>query len=276
MRNHKIENITAATIINMWNNLIYSRDNIIYVRIREQEKSLLILKENYKDLKIIFNRHSNPIYDEKFWKAGKNKYRLNLHKKLRRGIHNYIASTMTFIEHTNVILGKIFFRNDPNIIKCQNKMNDCFYKDPIFNFIKKFRNYTLHYALPRIISSKAIIRKSSKINNPITKVTIYKNELLLFNGWNSYAKKHINSYKLKVDLEETFEKYNNNVDAFHTWLQIELRQIHLKSIINVTKEMNSILEMAISINKQFLLPYDNKDIEKELKQIKAINKNGWA
>lgn len=238
--------------------------------------SVSVLNANYEEIK---NHLQN--FQKNYNKINEKLLHPNLETK--RLIYNYLASSVSLVDHTRIHI-KLIHKEKP-FLDYQPMMEKTFIKNPLCVFIKDFRQYLQHYKLPDISFQAYAFNIKLKWS-----IKISTDELEKFSGWKKESKIFIANKKPRIDLLEVTENYQNVVNDFYNWLtqnqkeifseeikQFEELKIEMKNLKLNYLTSNLILNNFKSFNAfetelNLILSKEEKENTKNLIQIDKINK----
>lgn len=238
--------------------------------------SISVLNANYEEIK---NHLQN--FQKNYKKINENSLHPNLETK--RLIHNYLASSISLVDHTRIHIKLI--HKEKEFLDYQPMIEKTFIKNPLCVFIKDFRQYLQHYRLPDISFQAYAFNIKLKWS-----IIISTSELEKFSGWKKESKVFIENKNPRLDLLEVAENYQNVVNDFYNWLtknqkeifseeikQFEKFKIEMKNLKISYLTSNLILNIFKSFNAfetelNLILSKEEKENIKNLIQVDKINK----
>ncbi|MBD2134436.1 hypothetical protein H6F47_18860 [Sphaerospermopsis sp. FACHB-1094] len=131
-----------------------------------------------------------------------------------RLLHNFLASAGSLVEHTRVIVKRLYsdthqFRKEYDLKKSEELV-----KNNVQNFIKNLRNYTLHETLP-IVELQNSFSENLLLNIQIDVKIIKESE-----HWKSWedSENYLNKLGDNIKLIDLVKKYYEVIIGFYTWL----------------------------------------------------------
>lgn len=145
--------------------------------------------------------------------------------ELTRTFHNFVASTLSLLDHTRVFYKELY---EPNNLlpDYQAQINSRFANDGRAEFIKGMRQFFQHKRLPLVNVQLGVHFDSRQDAQTKWGVPINKTELLTFKRWNATARRFIEQQGHNLDLQEVARRYRENVDAFHEWFTAQQQAVH--------------------------------------------------
>ena len=238
--------------------------------------SVRVLNANYVEIK---NHLQN--FQKDYKKINGNSLHPNLETK--RLIHNYLASSISLVDHTRIHIKLI--HKEKEFSDYQPMIEKTFIKNPLCVFIKDFRQYLQHYRLPEISFQAYAFNIKLKWS-----IIISTSELEKFSGWKKESKVFIKNKNPRLDLLDVAENYQNVVNDFYNWLtktQKEIFSEEIKKFEQLKIEMKNLKisyltsNLILNIYKSFyafekelylILSKEEKANIKNLIQVDEINK----
>ena len=238
--------------------------------------SVRVLNANYVEIK---NHLQN--FQKDYKKINGNSLHPNL--KTKRLIHNYLASSISLVDHTRIHIKLI--HKEKEFSDYQPMIEKTFIKNPLCVFIKDFRQYLQHYRLPEISFQAYAFNIKLKWS-----IIISTSELEKFSGWKKESKVFIKNKNPRLDLLDVAENYQNVVNDFYNWFtktQKEIFSEEIKKFEQLKIEMKNLKisyltsNLILNIYKSFyafekelylILSKEEKANIKNLIQVDKINK----
>lgn len=201
-------------------------------KIERLEISIFIFRGNFEDImkSIEFFKSSSSLILHDV------RNRNELHqffKEVTRLLHNYLASAMTLVDHTRILVRELYggetfleFNNEYD-----SKIKTCFVENPLHQFIQELRNYIVHKELP-IVGSKLNLEEIKA--DLIIDISELRNNF----HWKKSAKEFIDSKGDDEKLGSITSDYFKLVLDFHDWFYARQLEIHSE----IFKEANELRE----------------------------------
>lgn len=205
----KIENHKGMKLFHKWSNLQSSYISIFALNRIEILKIWDLPNQNQELLLELLQNVREPTI------------RVNYENRFFQGFHNYICGVQTLDEHTERFMQPYINTNFSS--EYMDKKNAAF--EGTYNiFLKKLRNYVLHFDIPPIAWTINVDRASStETFHPKLGITALKK----YNGWTDecYELFEKNSDDL-LDIYEIVEKHGQQVDKLYQWLFSNYEVMH--------------------------------------------------
>lgn len=154
-------------------------------------------------------------------------------KEVTRLLHNYLASAMTLVDHTRILVRELY--NEEKFAEFNeeysSKIKVTFAENPLHQFIQGLRNYIVHKELPMV---GAIIN----FNDINANLTVDMSVLSENFDWSKYAREFLKSKDNDEKLETLVTEYFKIVYEFHQWFYSRQLEIHAEEF----KEANELKE----------------------------------
>jgi len=154
-------------------------------------------------------------------------------KEITRLLHNYLASAMTLVDHTRILVRELYDGENFSQFKDEydSKKMICFAENPLHQFIQGLRNYIIHKELP-------VIGSILNLNEIKSDLIIDISELRNNFEWNKFAKEFMDSKNDDEKLESIVLDYFKLVLDFHDWFYARQLEVHSE----IFKEANDLRE----------------------------------
>jgi elongation factor P hydroxylase len=194
----------------------------IYKRSLDLDQNLFVFERNYQDLKRAIEKCSQSEQIDLL--LDRHQSEIILHH-MCRFVHNFLASAMTLVEHTRIIIRENYVGTSFST-EYQGEIDKRFVNNPLHQFIQDFRNYALHYSLP--ITGFRISVKTDQVTGDQEERVVFfisKDTLLLWSGWKD-GKVYLEELNDEIPIENLIDDYFRLVFDFHSWLHKRLQELH--------------------------------------------------
>lgn len=112
------------------------------------------------------------------------------HREFKRHLHNFVASAMTVVEHTRVMMKE---RYDGESVHAEigNRISNTVAQSPVCKFVQDMRNYIVHKGLPNSQMYNSLVNAGNGVHELKVGVKIPTLDLLDYKGWTAPAKAYI-------------------------------------------------------------------------------------
>jgi uncharacterized membrane-anchored protein YhcB (DUF1043 family) len=223
-------------IVDLMDELRNSNEQKTVQKIRHFSISLEIFVSNFNELKHHLEIHNNPQVSLKLMSQDNRELLHQYQKESTRLLHNYIASTLSLIDHTRIHYRELYGQNDlfPDY---QKKIDTHFKVHPLSNFIKDFRQYIQHFSMPSL-SSRLHFQQGAPDFEISIRISV--ESLNKFSGWNSKSKEFIKSLGEDFDLLEVIIAHESHIKIFYEWFMNRQHIIHKSDYEKVNEIRNKI------------------------------------
>ena len=197
----------------------------IYFRLKVLDASYYVFEQNYGELMELLTKIREPANYEKLWNDKKG---LDMHLlELTRLLHNLVASVMSLVEHTRIIINA-HYKGTNFYDEYEKEKKNRFVNNRITGFVQELRNYTLHYGLPFATANLGLEvdpgTQETTFTNPIT---LDKARLLEWGGWTQKkGKPYLDAADDHIEIQIIMEEYSQAARDFQQWMWNRLQDIH--------------------------------------------------
>lgn len=174
-----------------------------------------IQNANYRELKVILERFTA---DRRLLDQANRDEQEVLHFDFIRGLHNYLASVKTLVDHTRTFRSRQVV-DETFDQQCEVQLR-LMRDNPIVKFLQEFRNPVLHSHLPRV----ALMTTFPEDKSVRRQLTLSVAELLAMRDWSQHARRYIveaqEGYyedQKYIDVAAAAERYQEAVASFYSW-----------------------------------------------------------
>jgi ribosomal protein S13 len=209
----------------------------IYQNLQALKSSFRVFEGNFHEL-MQFLKHLEDSRESLTKYASDQKENLELLiEETSRLLHNFLASAQSLVEHMKIIV-------DNNTKKHSNsrefkkeyqiKLDQDIKNNPLYIFVKKLRNHTLHQALP-VLALSMIFADDLRFSMRI--------DIKTFKQWDSWrgAKNDLETIEDTLCIADLVNKYFMLICDFYTWLterQQNIYQPDIEKLQKMKKEMD--------------------------------------
>jgi hypothetical protein len=137
---------------------------------------------------------------------------------LSRRMHNYLASTMSLVDHVRKIM-----RGRTGAIATQFSAKKIdLVGHPEVVFVQDLRNYTLHRQLPFFAHSLNLSNVNTPEQTMKSEVELSTHALLSWDGWSTRSRQFLEQAGEAVELRPLFRAHGALVSSLNIWLHNEL------------------------------------------------------
>ena len=189
---------------------------IIY-KYRAFQSSIELLDRNYHMILRLLNEAEKP--KSKFELIPRyNKWLLEgIVKEIGFLLHNYVASSLSLIDHSRRIYEETFERKDT--LSKYEEMKTKFLKSPYLKFVQDLRRMMQHHSLVSI--GFQYLGGSGEKSFYLQKV-----DLLRFKDWTSKSKTLIENFGDKIKVKDIVENYHKVITNFHKEVNTQFKIIY--------------------------------------------------
>jgi len=200
----------------------------IHLNLQALSASYRVFKGNYDEL-VHHLDHLNDPTESLFMYSSEQRENLErLIDEASRLFHNFLASAMSLVDHTRVIVNRLY-SNQEFKEEYKKKLDENLTNNPVQQFVKRLRNYTQHYTLPipaLQIEFAEDIEMSVRLDVELLKQ---------WDGWGSISKSYLEESGDSLCLISLSNKYFVLVEQFYQWLTERQTQLHKSDLENLQK-----------------------------------------
>lgn len=155
----------------------------------------------------------------------------NLLKETERLLHNFLASAKSLVDHTRVIVNKLYPKEHEFKAEYQRKLNQDLANNMVQKFVQNLRNYTQHYTLPILALEINFLSEPNDLNMTVqVDVEILKQ----WDNWGS-SRAYLDSLEDGLPIIALAKTYHILIHDFYVWLSKRQSEIHQADLDNLNK-----------------------------------------
>lgn len=154
-------------------------------------------------------------FHREFWEA------------LDQRLHNLVSSAVSLVDHTRPLVG--FYEHEPAFQDAFTAKNDLVAKSPRASFLRRLRNYLLHYGMAPVMQTMSL--------GPTTvgewdhlRIQLSAEALLSWSGWNAVQREYLGTFDGGPPLREECVAYAEDMRDLYTWLFQQFRTLHVPGV----------------------------------------------
>lgn len=144
-----------------------------------------------------------------------------------RLFHNFLASVKSLIDHTRVIVKRLYSEHE-FMKEYEIKLKKDLAKNSLQLFVQRLRNYTQHYTLP-ILALEISFMEDATFNMKMDVKALKE-----WDGWDS-AKTYLNALQGDLYIATLAKEYYVLIENFYSWLNKRQEEIHKLDFENLSK-----------------------------------------
>ena len=155
-----------------------------------------------------------------------------------RGLHNYVASAMTLVDHTRRVMRD---RTGPIVEEFALRKQDVV-ANPEVPFIQGLRNFVLHHSLPFVGHQVRLQPQPNVIAT--SEIQLSVSELAQWEGWSASTRAFIESHGEALALRPIIRRHSELVVDLNLWLYGQLADANADALAEVNElvvQRNAIL-----------------------------------
>jgi hypothetical protein len=200
----------------------------IYRNLQALSASYRVFAGNYNELIHYLEHLKNPRKSLSLYNNIDKQKEVNLLiDETSRLFHNFIASAKTLVDHTRVIVERLY-SNQEFIKEYQAKIDQDLSNNPVQKFVQNLRNYTQHYTLP-IPELKIEFGEDIEMS-----MCLDVNILKQWGGWGK-LRSYLETLGDNLSLISLSNEYFALIEKFYLWLTERQEQLHKSDLENLQK-----------------------------------------
>ncbi len=199
----------------------------IFHLLKSHETSVMIFTGNHLELKRALDFVHDPSKSFVYFIEANRGELWEIHQDVVRLFHNFVASALTLVEHTRILINQQFVKEEIRV-GYQSRVDNVFASDPLSGFVQDLRNYILHRGLPATAMHLRLLGQNPK-RHVDTRVILNLDQMDDWD-WNGRSKEYISSVPKELPLLDVVESYGNKVRGFHQWFVEWFSKIYEREI----------------------------------------------
>jgi hypothetical protein len=200
----------------------------IYRNLQALSASYGVFKGNYDALVYHLDHLNNPRESLFMYSSEQTENLERLIDESSRLFHNFLASAQSLVDHTRVIVNKLYsnqeFKKEYDEKRAQDLTNN-----PVRRFVQDLRNYTLHYTLP-IPALHELFAEDIEMS-----VRLDVEILKQWNGWDKISTSYLETLGESFCIISLSNEYFFLIQNFYQWLTERQTQLHQSDLENLQK-----------------------------------------
>ena len=140
-----------------------------------------------------------------------------------RYLHNFMASVMTLVSHTRVLMRSDFIRPEHRQ-RYEAKIKSHFGSSQLAQFMQRFRNYCLHYGVPSTLHQTTLMPEEKY------EVLLDMEKLKTWGEWGKTATEFISQQPPRVRIMDLVIAYEQLAMNFNTWFVLDFSNEYRKEL----------------------------------------------
>lgn len=180
------------------------------------------------------------------------------HREFNRHLHNFVASAMTLVDHTRVML-KERYEGESILNEINEHITNTVAKIPVCKFVQDMRNYIVHRGLPNSQIYNKFTKNENDSFNYTVGIQIPTADLLDYQKWTAPAKSYLEQAGEYIDILNLVSSYIQEVQELNKWLISILEKYHEKDFFELIKLQEKFNDKSLDEKSKNQSP--NKKIE---------------
>ena len=203
------------------NKIMATKGWAISQRTRPVAITFYVFSQNYNEIRDALSSYEKPEFALEISRVGNQKKLDAFLRELIRRLHNYLASAMSLVDHTFVLV-KDLYKGKPFQKEYHRERHRSFDLSPEYQFVQQLRNYALHES---IVDAMATTHWD-KDTGLDTSIRLQLQRLKAWTGWTGPAKKFVRAAPNDLRLLDLVESYTSAVRQFYDWLSKRQGEMH--------------------------------------------------
>ena len=203
------------------NKIMATKGWAISERIRPVGIAFYVFDQNYNEIRDALLSYEKHEFALEISRVGNQKKLEAFLREVIRRLHNYLASAMSLVDHTFVLVRDLY---EGNLFQKEyhRERHRIFDLSPQYQFVQQLRNYALHES---IVDAMATTHwdKDSGLD---TSIRLQVRRLKAWTGWKGPAKKFVRDAPDDLRLLDLVESYTSAVRQFYEWLSRRQKEMH--------------------------------------------------
>jgi len=154
------------------------------------------------------------------------------HREFKRHLHNFVASAMTLVDHTRVMM-KERYGDESVHAEIISQISNTVAKSPTCKFVQDMRNYIVHRGLPNSQIYKSFVNTGNDVFELKVGVQIPTSDLLDYKSWTAPAKAYIEQAGDYIDIRDLVADYLAQIRKLNEWLKLRLEDYHAADLLEL-------------------------------------------
>jgi hypothetical protein len=194
--------------------------------------TLHIFEANYRELdRLLWFVCDSPAGDKLFRPENRSAWEQLMMEAIRL-LQNFVAAAKALVDHSRALYRRLY-EPEGTFPEYQEEAAKRFADSEVIQFVQKLRDFCLHYSTPGIGTTMTLV--SIVPEKFVKQVTLSKESLMKFDGWNAAAKRFLNNAPEAIDLRQVLFQYHDAVDQFYNWFSERVRVLHVADYSTVSE-----------------------------------------
>lgn len=151
--------------------------------------------------------------------------------EIRRRLHNYVAGTMTLVDHTR----RIMRPRTGSVVEEFNERRKEILRHPEVLFMQDLRNYTLHHSLPFLGHRFSITNVNKPDQTMESEIELSVPDLLAWDKWSASSRTFLLENGNMITLREIVLRHYQLVYALNAWLVDSMARANEEALVEVNR-----------------------------------------
>lgn len=149
-------------------------------------------------------------------------------RHVARLFHNFVAASMTLVEHTRALINRSYIGTPINRIY-HEEVERRFKHNDLTKFVQDLRNYTVHKGMPPLrhtLSGKGLPAEGPNRMSIDIRIQLSRETLLEWDNWTGKSRKFIQDSSLLNNIADLLREYFFEIIDFHQTLDQAMEDYH--------------------------------------------------
>jgi hypothetical protein len=209
-----------------------SREMEIHQNLQALQFSFQVFEGNFAELVKLLEPLEDPRESLLMYAAPDKRENLDhLIVDTKRLLHNFLASAKSLVDHTRVIVNRLYPEDHEFRIEYQKKLNQDLSGNALQKFVQNLRNYTQHYTLPVLALQISFSSDSNELNSTL------RIDVEILKQWDKWggSKAYLESLENGLPVIALASGYYILIQDFYIWLSDRQSDIHQVDFDNLEK-----------------------------------------
>lgn len=169
--------------------------------------------------------------------------------EITRLLQNYVAAGVSYLDQTTRLVNDMYGSKPPSG-EYWKRISSEFTSDPLSQFVKKLRDYFMHYSTIAPVFQTRYTARTSENDAAITRSALLPvPNLLRYKDWSKKAKDYMENKEV-INIFDVIDSYSMKVAQFHDWMRSIQREMHVgdKKRIKAKKREQALLWLELTLD----------------------------
>lgn len=152
------------------------------------------------------------------------KFREQFWGQLDQRLHNMVSSAIGVVDHTRPLV--TFYDHEHDFVVEWERRSEKVAKSPHALFLRRLRNYLLHYGMAPVMQSMELGPPKSLAEWDNLTIKLSARGLLRYPDWNASHREYIRSFDEGPPLRQITQEYADDMTGLYKWLFEQFSVLH--------------------------------------------------